>query len=91
MTCDYELKECEHTFSNMAKRYSYCSEAYFGLGKIYFSRDHLSKAQEMFEYALKGPKSDPVYNLWAAMTQLYLYRKTKKLDKQYYLAKRIGK
>jgi Tfp pilus assembly protein PilF len=75
----------------MAKRYSYCSEAYFGLGKIYFSRDHLAKAQEMFEYALKGPKRDPVYCLWAAMTQLYLYRKTTKLDKKFHLAKKIEK
>lgn len=75
----------------MAKKYSYCSEAYFGLGKIYFSRDHLVKALEMFEYALKGPKRDPVYCLWTAMTQLYLYRKTKKLDKKFHLAKKIEK
>lgn len=38
ITSDYELKECEHIFNVMIKRYSFCHEAYFGLAKIYFSK-----------------------------------------------------
>ena len=36
ITSDYELKEWEHIFNAMIKRYSFWHEAYFGLGKIYF-------------------------------------------------------
>ena len=81
ITCDYELKEWEHTFTEMTKRYSYCSEAYFGLGKIYFSRNLISEALEYFELALKGPKRDPGYCLWAAMSLFYLYKKAQKKNK----------
>ena len=89
ITSDYELKEWDHIFSAMVTKHSYCPEAYFGLGKIYFSRNHLTKALEMFEHALHGTKRDPVYCLWAAFTLLYLYRRAKKIDKKISIAIRI--
>ncbi|CAI2360996.1 unnamed protein product [Moneuplotes crassus] len=82
ITCDYELKECEYLFEDMADRYSYCPEAYFGLGKIYFSKNLIDKALGMFELSLQGPKRDPVYCLWAAMALLYMLQTTKSSQKK---------
>ena len=68
----------ENIFTSMIKKFDNCHEAYFGLGKIlFFGKNDLAKALEMFELAIKTSK-DKVYWLWAAFTWLYLYRQCPK-------------
>lgn len=55
-----------------------CHEAYFGLGKILFSKNEISKAAELFELAIRTFERDPVYMLWAAMALFYQYKRCPK-------------
>lgn len=75
VTSDFEIKRSEGIFASMIKKSDECHEAYFGLGKILFFKNEINKAIEMFELAIKYYEEDPVYCLWAAFTQFYLYKR----------------
>jgi len=82
ITSDYELKECEYIFNMMIQKYNTCAEAYFGMGKVYFSRNLMKQALDMFENAVNKQKKDPVYNLWISMTLYHIYRILDKMQKR---------
>jgi tetratricopeptide (TPR) repeat protein len=52
-----------------------CHEAYFGLGKIYFEKNEITKAIEMFDKAIELYQYDPLYCLWASLAQYYIYKR----------------